>query len=339
MTETPEQRVARLQHEVDQARIDDLNRQLAAAQAAAGHPVTPGQVFSATPGQPIMINLGQGGAGGFAALENALPPEVRARLTPQVQQLIANFQQQAVGQRLGFGSMLTPAQSAPPPAGPPLAPAPRAVPWQFKAVVLPWSWWTVFALVMISVAPGIVWIGIPLAGAVVAALTFLFVVVRRLRRDALQLSLLKWGEVATVRDAETVGVGTYYSGVTYSNVRLAQAHGWQVQRRWYSGPGTSTKITYEINGKQATMGLHGLPYDNGVILADPRKPERALCVSAYAYDLDRDPSGNWIGRLPARVVFGSIAMTVLLLAWTAAMITICTIMALDVDGLVRPFNQ
>jgi hypothetical protein len=286
MTETPEQRVARLQHEVDQAKIDDLNRQLAAAQAAAGHPVTPGQVFTVNPGQPIMMHR--------------FPPPVD---------------------------------------GPPLAPAPRKVPWHFKAVVLPWSWWTVFALFMIAVAPVIVWIGVPLAGAVVGAGTFLVIVFLRIRRDRLQLSLLKWGELANVVNAETVGVGTYYSGVTYQNVRMAQAHGWHVERQWYSGPGTSTKITYEIRGNQGTIGLHGLPYDGGVILADPRKPDHALCISSYAYDLDRDPSGNWIGNLPTRVVIGSIAMTVALLAWTATMVGVCTVMALDVDGLVRPFNQ
>lgn len=338
MTETPEQQMTRLQHEVDQAKINDLNRQLAAAQAGAGHPVTPGQMFTAAPGQPIVLNLGQG-AGGFQALENALPPEVRARLTPQVQQLIANFQQQGFG---SWGTTLAPTRTQPPGPpvadGPPLAPGPRRVPWQFRAVLFPWSWWTLFALIMITVAPGIVWIGVPLAGAAAAALTFLVIVGLRLRREHRQLTLLKWGEVARVVNAETVSVGTYYSGVTYQNVRLAQAHGWQVERQWYSGPSTSTKITYEVDGKQAAIGLHGLPYDNGVVLADPRKPERALCVSSFAYDLNRDSSGNWIGRVPGRVVFGSIAMTVLLLAWTAAMVANGIAMTLDIHGLVRSFN-
>ena len=75
-----------------------------------------------------------------------------------------------------------------------------------------------------------------------------------------------------------------------------------------------------------------------MILANPRKPDHALCVSSFAYDLHRDSSGNWVGKLPKRVVFGSIAMTVLLLGWTAAMVANGIIMALDIHGLVRSFN-
>jgi hypothetical protein len=309
--------VARLQHELDQAKIDDLSTQLAAAEAAAGGPTTPTdpatgaavpppprhtQVFNLDPGQPIRLNLNEPGGG---------------------------YQQGSFGQR----PRLTKQTHA---DGPPLAPGPRKVPWQFKAVVMPWSWWTVFTIFMVSITPIAAWVYSPLAGAIAVALTFLVIVALRVRKDRLQLSLLKWGEPANVINAEEVSVGTYYSGVTYSNVRMAQAHGWEVERKWYSGPGTSTKITYEINGTQATMGLHGLAYDDGVILADPRKPEHALCISSFAYDLDRDNSGNWIGKLPGRVVFGAVAMTALLVAWTAGLITLFVLQALSLHGWARP---
>jgi hypothetical protein len=216
-----------------------------------------------------------------------------------------------------------------------LAPAPRHVPWKYRAMLLPWSWWTVFTLFMVAVSPIALWAWIPLAAAGTAGLTFLVIVVLRGRRDRLQLSLLKWGDVADVISAEVVSVGTYYSGTTYQNVRLPQAHGWHVERRWYSGPSTSTKITYQVNNQQGVLGLHGLPYDNGVILAHPQHPDRALCVSAWAYDLDRDLDGNWTGKLPVRAVLGSVAMTLVLLTWTAGMVTLFTVQALDLPGLVR----
>lgn len=210
-----------------------------------------------------------------------------------------------------------------PPAPGELAPAPRAVPFAFKAMALPWSWWTAWALFMIAIAPIALWIIVPIAGVIVAPVTLVVILVLRLRRERTQLALLKWGEPATVTNVDVASVGTYYSGVTYQNVRLAQAHGWQVTREWYSGPGTATKITYELGGTSPTLSLHGLPYDNGVILADKRRPSRALCISSFAYDLDRDATGNWKGHVPPRVVVGSILMMVLLIGWTAAMVLVC----------------
>jgi hypothetical protein len=128
--------------------------------------------------------------------------------------------------------------------------------------------------------------------------------------------------------------GTYYSGVTYQNVRLAQAHGWDVERHWYSGPGSTTKVAYELNGVQGELTMHGLPYENGVILADTRNPHRALCVSSFAYDLDRDAGGDWIGHVPLRVIIGSLAMTIVLIGWTVAMVTLCGIQAWSADAAV-----
>jgi hypothetical protein len=223
----------------------------------------------------------------------------------------------------GLSKRSTPTPT-PTPLGPgELAPAPRTVPFAFKAMALPWSWWTAWALFMIAIAPIALWIIVPIAGVIVAPVTLVVILVLRLRRERTQLALLKWGEPATVTNVDVASVGTYYSGVTYQNVRLAQAHGWQVSREWYSGPSTATKITYELGGTSNTLTLHGLPYDDGVILADKRKASRALCISSFAYDLDRDATGNWVGHLPPRVVVGSILMMVLLVGWTAAMVLVC----------------
>jgi hypothetical protein len=52
--------------------------------------------------------------------------------------------------------------------------------------------------------------------------------------------------------------------------------------------------------------VRGREYTDGVVLADPHKPSRALCVTTFAYDLDRDESGNWVGRLRPRLVVGMV---------------------------------
>lgn len=101
-----------------------------------------------------------------------------------------------------------------------LAPAPRSVPLAFRAIVLPWSWWTIFALFMVIVAPIALWIFVPIAGAVAVAATFVVIMAVSLRRYRLPLALLKWGDVATVRNTGLLSRGTYYSGTTYRNVRL-----------------------------------------------------------------------------------------------------------------------
>jgi hypothetical protein len=99
---------------------------------------------------------------------------------------------------------------------------------------------------------------------------------------------------------------------------MAQAHGWTIERRWYSGPVTKTVVNYELRGTRASLTIRGLPYDNGVILADSRDPRRALCISSFPYNLERDPSGNWTGQVAARSKVGAIVMIDILLAWTAA---------------------
>jgi hypothetical protein len=289
--ETPEERVARLQHELDQAKIDDLQKQLAAAQEAVGvHP---------------------------APSANEPPPRRRITVVKNGVRVVDNADIADLARHLrdSGGGIVAPADTN-------LAPAPRRVPWRFRAAVLPWSWWTVWTMFMISIAPIALYIVLPVSGAIAAAAGFIGIVTVRLVRNRTRLALLKWGAVATVVDTDVKSVGTYYSGTTYQNMRLAQAHGWQVDRRRYSGPGTTTEITYELGGQRNNLTLRGRDYDNGVILADTRHPERALCVSSFPYDLDRDSSGNWVGGLSRRVAIGSGLMAVLLVVWVVALVTV-----------------
>lgn len=199
---------------------------------------------------------------------------------------------------------------------------PRRVPLSMRLLVLTWSWWAVWALFMVAVAPISVWQSLHdngrdslelvlMEGFLIAVMLFL------MRKTVLRQTLLRRGVVAHVTGRQVKAVGTYYSGLTYQNSFLAQAEGWKVTRRLYSGPSTTTVISYQVGGRPAQLTLRGLPYKNGVILADPDKPSRALCVSQFPYDLDPDDNGNWIGRrVSPRVILGSLAMWAVAAGWT-----------------------
>jgi hypothetical protein len=298
VTETPEQRVARLERELAEAKVTALQKELDEARgAAAPQGAYPMPSFTKPPphltGTPVHLASTQTSTSTPTGMSTWLPDSAGGwgvdRDQPQQ------------GDRR-------------------LASAPRPVPSVFKVVVFPFSFWTLFALFMVSISPIALWIAIPISAAIAAALTFLVIASWTLRRTHLRNLLLKWGDVATVTNVDLVSRGTYYSGTTYQNVRLAQAHGWRVERQWYSGPATKTGIDYQVGSGKGSLVLRGLPYDNGVILADPRKPARALCVSSFPYDLERDENGNWVGHVSARVLILSLIMTVIIVGWTAGMI-------------------
>ena len=206
-----------------------------------------------------------------------------------------------------------------------LADAPRRIPVTFMlAELLPFRWWYVFAMFMVAVPPIIVWITNPqlLAPAAVATLVVIYGVQFWTART--RLALLEWGRVAQVTGAETVSRGTYYSGTTYSNVWLPQAHGWTVTRHLWSGPSTKTSVRYALDDYQGELVLKGRSYDDGVILSDARHPERALCVSSFAYDLDRDESGNWVGRLRPRLMIGMAVWVFIVIGWLGGAVGIST---------------
>jgi hypothetical protein len=77
--------------------------------------------------------------------------------------------------------------------------------------------------------------------------------------------------------------------------------------------------------KHATAGMN----------VNTRHPERALCISSFAYDLTRDSAGDWNAKLPGRVVIGAVLMSVLLVAWAAVTVFLWTLQALSLHSLVR----
>lgn len=208
--------------------------------------------------------------------------------------------------------------SSSPPYEAALAAAPRRVPFAFLlAEALPFRWWYLFAMFMVAIPPIIEWMMQPAMLLPAAVLVLLLIYGFQLRGARTRIAVLKWGRVATVTGAEVLSQGTYYGGTTYSNVVLPVARGWTVTRQLWSGPKTKTRIRYRLDGYQGDITVGGREYIDGVVLADQRRPQRALCVTAFPYDLDRDESGNWIGRLRVRLKIGMACWLLITIGWVA----------------------
>lgn len=191
-----------------------------------------------------------------------------------------------------------------------LSPAPRPVPAAFRlAELLPLRWWYLGTLLIVALPPIALWLQRPVAFAAVAVLTMAGIYAVQLCGARVRLGLLRWGRVADVIDSETL------SRTIYFNARLPAARGWTVTRQRYSGPSTKTRIRYALDGRRGELVLHGREYVGGVILADERDPARARCVTAFAYDLDRDEAGNWVGALPRRVRAGMACWSLVVIGW------------------------
>ncbi|NMM85857.1 hypothetical protein B2J88_16035 [Rhodococcus sp. SRB_17] len=188
-----------------------------------------------------------------------------------------------------------------------LSEPPRRVPLAFKLAGLSWKWWEAFTILMVFTAPIALWLFVP--KSLPAAFIGLVVVLgfRRVRAVGIKTEVLRWGKVATVTQIDRVSTGTYFSGTTYSNVRLAQARGWSVERRWYSGPGSTTRVHYSLDGSDGELTIRGLPYTSGVILASVKDSSKALCVSDFPYDLEVDENGDWRSTIGTRLWIGIIA--------------------------------
>ncbi|WP_006244309.1 DUF3060 domain-containing protein [Mycolicibacterium tusciae] len=197
-----------------------------------------------------------------------------------------------------------------------LAPAPRRVPLRFLlAEALPFRWWYLFAMFIVAIPPIIVWFMQPRLVLPAAVLVLLLIYGFHLRGVVTRLALLKWGQVATVTGTEVLSQGTYYGGTTYSNVVLPVARGWTVARPIWSGPKTKTRIRYALGRQLGEITVGGREYVDGVILADQRNPQRALCVTSFPYDLDRDDAGNWSGRLRVRLQIGMVCWLLVMVGW------------------------
>jgi hypothetical protein len=302
--EDPEERIAELERQLaEQKRIAELEHQLADAKRAAGQVGVAQPVPPPTPGPPR-------------------PPRA-----PQSAPMVG------LGGRTGF------------PAAPVvtrLAEPPRRIPAAFwLAELLPFRWWYLILLFGVGMtlyigaktgfstgAPGsefrvdAAMTPVIFTGGMV--LTLVVIYAFRFWGTRKRFALLKWGQVANVTGTQILSRGTYYSGTTFTNVVLPVAHGWKVERPMYSGPSTKTRIRYTINGYPGELVVRGREYIDGVVLADPRKPAQALCVTSFPYDLDRDESGNWIGRIRPRLMLGMAVWLIAVIGWLAAAAVVLT---------------
>jgi hypothetical protein len=324
---TDEDEALRLRRELADAKVEQLQARLAELHASV--PQTP--VGSQQVLQQVQARLAELHAE-HPELNMATP---LATASPQ-----ATAALHAMLDRVGLGAYVPKTDSWSTDASTPVAPVlplsapPRHVPFAYRLFVLPWSTWMVFTLFMIGVSPLAVWIFWPIVGVVVASVVFLGILVLALRKYLRLMGLLRWGQQATSVQALPVSVGTYYSGTTYQNMRLPIAHGWKVSREFYSGPGTKTKLRYQLDTATGELTLRGREYIDGAILVNSRKPEVAACVTSIPFDLsERTPSGDWTGRVRVGTIIGAVAMFIVVFGWAAVMIYVLGKSAASMDQL------
>lgn len=264
------------------------------------------QQLGASGGAPLVVVNGQQVAGGQALdLGRYLTPEVTQRIASSLQSL-------GLDQQLGaaFGHPgATGAAARPEPVGQ-LAEPPRPVPMSYRIATFDLSVYELFILVIGAVAPIAVWAFLPevIPGVLIAAV--LVIGWFRGSRYVKRIRMLKWGKVATVTNNDTLDKGTYYSGVTYNNMRKRTATGWDAKTIWYSGPAYKNKVDYTLDGATGSLEWRGLQYHRGVVLADSRKPSRAMEVSMFPYSVKPGPDGQLTGELSAWLWGGIISTLV-----------------------------
>lgn len=296
------ERVAELERQLSDAaaQVGKVQAELARAKAGEANGVPYGEppAASAPPGQQAET----------VDLTSILGPE----MAKQVQEHLRQLGQFGLGQQFaGLVGELT---------GEPVAPTsvervaepPRRVPLTFRlASFFALSWWELFGIAMVGVTPIALYVFFPwlVPGVFIAGVLAIALV--RGRRYVRRVGVLKWGKVATVTNADEISRGTYYSGTTYNNMRLRQATGWVATTQWYSGPASRTRINFRVDDADGTLTLRGLPYANGVILADPRKPERVLCVSSFPFSVRPDANGELVDHGLSPWLWCGIAFTIL----------------------------
>jgi hypothetical protein len=266
----------------------------------------------------VLQQMGQAAAGSVAPVvmvngqqvSGGQPVDLSAYITPEVSQRIQSSLA-ALGLDQGIGAMLghPAAPPGPPEVVAPLADPPRHVPMSYRLATFNLSIYELFLLAMGFIAPIAVWIFAPIVipGALIAAV--LVIGWFRGSRYVRRIGMLRWGKVATVTNNDTLDKGTYYSGVTYSNMRKRTATGWNARTIWYSGPAYRNKVDYSLDGATGSLEWRGLEYQQGVILADSRKPGRAMEVSMFPYSVKPGPDGQLTSELSAWL-WGGIISTI-----------------------------
>ena len=173
-----------------------------------------------------------------------------------------------------------------------LAEPPRSVPLAHRISAFGLGPWEAFALVLFLLAPMAVWVLQPQVRTAAFVVAALLVVGTRVRRYVRRVGLLRWGRVATVTATES-----QVAGITNHNVPMRQARGWDVTTQLYTGSSITTRISYLVDGQTGSVRTRGLPYVDGVVLADSRNPSRAMVVSQFPHPVRPGLDGRLEGRL------------------------------------------
>ncbi len=159
------------------------------------------------------------------------------------------------------------------------------------------DWRESYVVLMAFVVPGVLLAHFPGLLPVVFLVLLALGFGMRLHRVASWWSLLRSGEVVA---AETVARRPTGNG----NVRLAHATAWRVNRGWFTGEVTDSRVTYTICGQRRRLEIRGLPYTSGIILAHPRS-RKALCLSDLPFDLRQRDDGRWAASIPSNFWMGA----------------------------------
>jgi len=173
-----------------------------------------------------------------------------------------------------------------------LAEPPRAVPLPYRLAALGLGGWELFAVVLAVLAPMALWITSPALRTVALLVGTPLLLWTRQRRYARMVGILRWGRVATVTTSTSRP-----SSSSFTNWPMRQAHGWDVTSVLFTGKGTTTDVAYTVDSRPGQLTVRGLPYADGVILADPRHPGRAMVVSQFPHSVKPRLDGRYVGWL------------------------------------------
>ena len=113
----------------------------------------------------------------------------------------------------------------------------RVPPTVLVAVATVWNRREAYWFLVAVIVPAACWSRYPALVPCMFAIVLFGALVFRYRRIASWVSMLRWGVIAHVETVDTALRGD-------RNLRLAHATGWNVQRRWYTGPLTESTVRY-----------------------------------------------------------------------------------------------
>jgi hypothetical protein len=198
----------------------------------------------------------------------------------------------------------------------PLAPGPRAVPFSYLLaetmrgywIVLRWALFPPITMV-VSMGMGASSIVHPLVSLAPLVPLGIYAAARAKRR----IAVLRSGEVA-----EILSRTVRYAGGRMTNWPMTFTRGWKTEVRTYTGSSSVTHFQFRTSrGAFGQVSVSGVEYD-GVIVADPERPELAFGVTDFGSMPRPGAQGQWDPSLPLRVWAATLLALALVFAWVGA---------------------